>query len=767
MKKLTALLLIMSFILTGFSALAAEKYESADSIIRSDYIQSRKNGNIFSLADKNIKFTQSYENITNEKAEIQSAYQVWDEDGMRVKAYPSRSIEIPAGEKATLEFSIENPGKYGLYTLKIENRVNVNGVSYKKTFEECFSVCITLNENNVDPDFGFTQQIISKGYGDADITSALMRKTGANWYREDCLTWGMVEEVKGVLKIPEGAKEKLQKIKDNGLEVICILNGTNGKPYDTIDDTIDAYARYCGFVAEQLDGIVDHFEIWNEWNNKKESYATPATYAKLLTKAYKALKDVNENNTVIGCVTAGIDYVWIGKVLYELKNSGDTNVMDAVSVHCYPWTAENGVDEEQLINDTNMLKTVLKNYSLDIPVFLTEVGFSTFDGPVVWIEPCTEEQQLNSLVLVKALNKAYGWYDKLLQYCFHDRANLAGVESNWGLVNCWQRGFTENPEAELTPYGAKPSYLGVAVMNYFTGGNTELQEMLKDENDRAYMFKFKNNNLSKNVMLCINGDLNTPAQKSIELDTNKVKIYDKYGNFAGEEISEAGTFSFEISSEPMYVVWPLEGTWEEEETGKLLNVAVNENTRTVTISGNAQAPGDLVSVMIVSNGEELDEYDPGSVLYVGQATADDYNRYKLSFVMTELKDSFDVYANSKLRREKQKEDLIFSYSIPEIKVMQDGMDVTSMSDLEASSSVDIELRGFSDLTGEKPALIIAQYGEGKLLFVELDEEAVGDCTLPGSEIKKSFEVKEGVDNIKVMYMNTSNVKPFVASYEIE
>lgn len=770
MKKLTALLLAFVCILASFNVLVKAEYDGADSVISAGYIVSGKVGNIFSITDENIKFTQEYENIAKETANLQSVYQVLDEDGVIIKEYPSRSIEIQVGEKASLEFTIENPGKYGLYTLKIENCISVNGVSYDKTYEEEFSICIDLNESNVDPDFGFAQQIVRNGYGDADVTPALMRKAGAGWYREDLLTWSMVEKTKGVYKIPDGTKEKLQKIKDSGLKVICILNGTNGSLYKfpSTEEGINAFVAYCEFVAKELDGIVDHYEIWNEWNKKIESdttgyYKRTDIYASVLTKAYDAIKAVNENNTVIGCVTAGIDYEWIEGVLISL---GGTKAMDAVSVHSYPWTETNGVNEAEFVGDTTLLQGVLQKYSLDIPIFLTEVGFSTFEGPTNWMAPCTEEEQLNSLVLINTMNKAYGLFDKVLQYCFHDRANLSGVESNWGLVNCWQRGFTENPEAELTPYGAKPSYLGIAAMNYFTGGNAQFQKMIKEPLDRAYMVQFKNTNLNKNVMVCINGDLENSAEKSIELDTNKVKIYDKYGNFVEEQTSENGTFSFEVKAEPTYVMWPLDGeAWEDD--GKFLNVAVNENTRTVTISGQAEMVGDLVSVVVEKKGEELFKYTPERVLHVGQVTADINGEYRLSFVMPELSGEFLVYANSKLRKDKQMEDLVLSYSVPEIKVMQNGEDVLKFSDLNTEEYVDIELRGFSDLTDEKPTLIIAQYSGGRLEFLELDDEAVGDCKKPGAEIKKSFEVKQGVDSIKVMYMNISKAKPFVASYEIK
>ena len=759
MKRLTVLLLVLTCIISTVNVSA-----DADSVITAGYIQSEKAGNIFSAADTSIKFTQSYKNIVSEAVVLQTAYQVWNEDGVRIKEYPLRSIEIPSGGEKIVDFVVENPGRYGLYTLKIINSITTKRESYTQIYEEGFSVCIELDEKNANPDFGFAQQIIKNGYGNVDVTPSLMRNAGASWYREECFVWSAVEKSKGVYTLPDGAKEKLRKIKDSGLEIVCILNGTNGSLYKFPSTTegIDAFVAYCGFVARELDGIVDHYEIWNEWNKKKETdtgdyYKRTDLYAEVLKKAYKAVKAVNENNTVIGCVTAGIDYEWIDGVLTSL---GTEKAMDAVSVHCYQWTAENGVDEAQLINYTAELRNVLKEHSQDIPIWITEVGFSTFEGASTWIAPCTREQQLNSLVLVNAMNKAYGLYDKLIQYCFHDRANIAGVESNWGLVNCWQRGFTDNAEAELTPFSAKPSYLGIAAMNYFTGGNTELLEVIKEEQDRAYMLKFKNNNLKENVMLCINGDINTTTEKTVELGTDKVKIYDKYGNLTETKTSENGSYTFEVSAEPMYAVW-------SESDRSFLNVEVEENTKTVTISGKAEAPEDLVSVLIVSKGKALDGYEPERTLFVGQATADENSEYSISFVMTELSGQFDVYANSKLREEKLKEDMVFAYSVPEIKVMQSEADVHRMSELNVSAPVDVELRGFNDLSDENAVLIIAQYSQNVLKFAEFDKEAVGDCTQPGSEIKKSFEVKDGTDKIKVMYINANNTKPFVAAYEIK
>ncbi len=764
MRKLTALLLALVCLLTSFSVSAAGNV-NVDSVIASGYIQSGKIGNIFSITDTVIKFTQEYENISNSTANIVAEYKVLDENNNTIKEYSGLKLEIPAGEKATFEFAVENPDKYGVYTLEVPILVSVNGTTYAKTYKEGFSVCIDLTGENADPNFGFAQQIVNRDFGDVDVTPTLMRNAGATWYREECMSWSKVEkDSRGVYTIPEGTIEKLQKIKDSGLKIVCILNGTNPLyNFPKSDEAINAFVKYCEYVAKQFDGIVDHYEIWNEWNVKQETdtegyYNKTDVYAKVLAKAYTAVKNVNPNNTIIGCVTGSIDYAWIDRVLESLDG---TKAMDAISVHSYPWKKDDGVDEAQLIDDTARLREVMEKHSVDVPIWLSEIGFSTFDGETTWLAPCTNEQQLNSLVLVNAINKGYSLFDKLIQYSFHDRADFSAIQSNWGLVNCWQRGFTDKPEAELTPYGAKPAYLGIAAMNYFTGGNTVFEGMEKAEQDEVYMLKFRNNNLRSNVMLCINGDIDSSVEKSIVLDTNELKVYDKYGNCVNKMVSDTGEFALDISAEPMYLTWPVEGGSE------FLNVSVNENTKKVIISGVAEAPGDLVTVMVVSKGEELSSYDPERTLFVGQATADAYGEYQMSFIMPEILGQFEVYANSTMRREKKKNDLVLSYSVPEIKVMQSGVDVYAMSELNASNPVELELRGFVDLADEEPVLIIAQYKEGQLVSAQLDDKAIGDCTEVGNEIKKSFSVQNGVDKIKIMYMNINNMKPFVAAYEIK
>lgn len=775
MRKLTAVLLVLFYVLTSFSVFAASDAD-VDSVISSGYIESGKIGNIYSVTDAVIKFTQEYENISTATVRIIAEYKVLDENNNIIKEYSGLNREIPAGEKATLEFAVENPDKYGVYTLEVSILVSVNGTTYTKTYEEGFSVCIDLTGENADPNFGFAQHIINRDFGDADVTPTLMRNIGATWYREECLTWRKVEKSKGVYTIPEGTIEKLRKIKDSGLKIVCILYDTNPfYKFPKDDESIEAFAAYCGFIAKEFDGIVDHYEIWNEWNVKQETdteeyYKKTDVYAKVLAKAYTAVKNVNPNNTIIGCVTGSIDYAWIDGVLESLNG---TKAMDAISVHSYPWKKDDGVDETQLIDDTAELKKVMEKHSVDVPIWLTEIGFSTYEGETTWLAPCTNEQQLNSLVLVNAINKGYGLFDKLIQYSFHDRANLSAIQSNWGLVNCWQRGYAEPPtdeslpipeplpESYMTPYGAKPAYLGIAAMNYFTGGNTVFEGMEKSDQDEAYMLKFRNNNLCSNVMLCINGDINTPVEKSIALDTNEVKVYDKYGNCVDKMVSDTGEFTLEISAEPMYLTWPVEGGSE------FLNVSVNENTKKVIISGVAEAPGDLVTVMVVSKGETLSSYDPERTLFVGQATADAYGEYQMSFIMLELAGQFEVYANSTMRKEKKMNDLVLSYAVPEIKVMQSGVDVNIMGDLNISNPVDIELRGFVNLADEEPVLIIAQYEDGQLVSAQLDDKAIGDCTEVGNEIKKSFNVLSGVDKIKIMYMNINNMKPFVAAYEIK
>ena len=585
---------------------ASAQYTVCDPDAEEDYVTygaltpvGTHTGNIF-YGSEEIKFRISVTNNYSGKVYGQYTATITDENDVQVGGtITSDQASLQAGGSGYHEITIPVKGrKYGNYVLTVDTKSGPD-LSDPQKFQTSklatkFSVCIPLNSSNINEGFGFNQVIVNPRTGtvaDAEALRPLMQNAGARWHREDVL-WNGVENT--ATAIAQGAsqykdlatyKERLRRLRDDyGIHTVCILKGTHdsydggGTPYTTTG--INGFAAFCGEVARQLDGVVDHYEIWNEWNisafNDDPVLKGPDVYARLLMASYDAIKTVNSENQVIGCDTAGIPNGingWIDTVLKTIRNEGDPNknyYMDAISVHTYEYYGENdpnghasGFPEQEINTKVNGLKDLLDNYGLrnNMQIWLTETGFSTYTGSGTSENPdgsdsagCSEQEQLNALVMLNVANKAYGWFDNVFQYCFSNRGtDRSAIQENWGVVNNWGKD-------QIQGYGvipkscAKPAYLGLAAMNYFIGGNAEYLSKEEDIENRLYAFSFYNHNLNKKVTLVIAGGLNNSVQKRLNIGYKKIDVYDKYGNWKQSMTSSNGQYRVPISSEPAYIV---------------------------------------------------------------------------------------------------------------------------------------------------------------------------------------------------------------------
>ena len=763
----------MCIVITNVSMLSAVTAlaEQSDSLVQCDYITSEKTGNIFANTD-DISFTQTVKNTASETVFSKYSWNITDETGTLVKSY-SWTETFSANETKNRSISIENPKKFGIYTINVREENYASSKpnrKYTDTYSEEFSVCISLNASNIDPDFGFNQVMVNGG----DYKSAvpLMKGAGAKWHRESVMWQGVEPKVKGTYIDLGPYKEKLRQINESNMESLCVLTGRNPL-YDSgnnpsSDEAIEAFADFCAHIAQEFKGIVNYYEIWNEWNAKNfnPTLVPASTYAKVLRAAYKAIKAVDPNIVVIGCDSAGIVPSWIQSVLVSpALNDGTGNIyMDAISVHCYDYSATDAFPEEQFIDEVKSLKALLDTYKIDIPIWLSEIGFSTYDNSNPGFVPgCTRETQLNSMVMLHAINKAYGLVDKLIQYCLCDNADKSYIEANWGVVNCWQRDYTTKPEAKLLPNGAKPSYLGVAAMNYFIGGNCDYVNMTKD--DRSYEFEFYNHNLDKKVILAINGGFNNIQTKEFKLGCTSIDIYDKYGNLTKHMESPTGEYTVDTYSDPIYIT----GNFKESDVyypDIKLSASIDLNTQKVTITGKTYEPNDPVSVMVVTQGEELSAYDPARVKYLAQTVSDAEGNFKIVYSADSYDGAYKIYANSQKRRAKVVEDLEFVYNVPKIAVTENGIELTQMSEVSAGDRPIVKLTGVETTDTQTPKLIVAQYEGNNLKNVKM-VDAVGSFKTLGDEFLTDFTVVSGADRIKLVYWDMDSLTPMVAYYEIK
>ena len=728
-----------------------------------------KVGSIF-LATDAIEFTQTITNKSDEDVVSEYTWTVTDETGTYSATY-NGADDLGAGETKTRNITFDNPGKYGIYTISArEDSFAASNPAYKYTVYNSyeFSVCIALDESNYDTKFGFNHKLVGVN-GEYELTVPLMIQAGAVWHRESIMWQGVEPKEKGTYISLETYKERLRWIKASGINSVCVLTGRNPL-YDnnycpSSDEGIAAYANFCAFVASELSGIVDHFEVWNEWNAKNfnPSLEPPETYAKVLKAAYAAMKAANPNVTVIGCDVAGVNpaqVTWIRRVLNALN--GET-AMDAISVHSYDFLEDSGFPELQYVEKVRAIKDLMTQYNLDIPLWLSEVGFSTYDSSNPGFVPsCTEKEQLNSMVMLNVINKAYGLFDNLIQYCFYSKNNAPGIEYNWGVMKSDQTSYPGPLEPAIVPTGAKPAYLGIAAMNYFVGGNATFVD--KIGSDRRYAFRFRNGNLDKDVIVAINGGIVNNSVRDFDLGCQSISVYDKYGNLKEEMTSKTGVYQIETTAAPTYIVGDFTKL-EEYIPDIRIRAAADLNSNEITISGNAGEPHDTVSLMVVTKGSELRTFSSSRVKYLGQVTSDRQGNFSAKYTADTVEGEYQIYINTEKRRSKLIKDLEFTYSLPGISVTKNGEAITSMSQLTAGDTPSVTLTGLESLGEYSPQLIVAQYAGNELININFID-AAGPYETPDGGFETDFTVAEGADRIKVMHWYLNTLTPVIAYYEI-
>ena len=772
-KKILAALCVISMVLINCSMIFSINVSAEDALVDIGPVLSNKTGNIFEATDT-LSFGQTFKNNTENQIAIRCTTEILDEGGAQVWTRTWPDAYLAGGAQKTFTFTLESPGKYGVFTLKLTELALIDGNTYRRVYEKKFSICKTLNTSNLNPQFGYNQAMVRTGVADPAVATQLMLKSGAKWHREG-IEWPEIEQSEGVYSISASAKTRLQGVKNSGLETVCILKGANpiytGYYTDprtgekkakapSTDEEIAAFANYCRYVATELGGLVEYFEIWNEWNvkNFNPSQETPETYAKVLKAAYNAIKSVNPDYKVLGCAISGFDTTWIGRVLTA---NGGTPYMDILSLHDYEFSLADGFTEQQFITNVGTIKSLLARYSLDLPLWLTEAGFSTYDNSTEGFVPgCTESEQRNSMVMLNAVNKAYGLFDKVIQYCLYDGNDATHIESNWGVLNSWtDEGLTGTAKTNFVANAAKPAYPALAAMNYFIGGNTEFINKTVNAGAREYAFEFYNNNMKKPVTLLINGGLSNSGARSVDLGCTEVELYDKYGNFIEKKTSDTGEYNITVSTEPLYAV-------AAAGTKIRVDAHIDYNTGIATVSGATETPFDLVSLMLVTDGEPITTYDASRIEYLDQATSDGDGAFSFEFAPEDPAGDYQIYVNSKSRRNKNIQDVVFTYSAAGIKLFKNNTEVTNLTQLSAGDTVNVKVGGTAVTGADIPKIIVTQYKDGKIVDVSA-VSAAGDASTAGNEIVKPFTVASGIDKIKVMYWKMGSLESIVESFEIQ
>jgi len=178
--------------------------------------------------------------------------------------------------------------------------------------------------------------------------------------------------------------------------------------------TIKGFIDYARAIASRYKDKVPIFEIWNEWNigfgsNGKYNWSNagkmdangtyinhsptmPEYYLQILRQVQPVIKSIAPNSKVLAGVTAGIDWEWTHRFI----DAGGWKYVkeDGFSIHPY-FDNTLGYDHKKTPEEAIALLDVYQETFrwwvhkkenipfddvADIPLYITEVGFSTYNG---------------------------------------------------------------------------------------------------------------------------------------------------------------------------------------------------------------------------------------------------------------------------------------------------------------------------------------------------------------------------------------------------
>lgn len=265
----------------------------------------------------------------------------------------------------------------------------------------------------------------------------LTKKLGADSVRADT-GWKMVETTKGVYKIPPAWDQFVNNARDRGIEPLLILDYGNGF-YDggklpRSQSAIEGFVRFATFVVTHFAGRVHYYEVWNEWNTGTGGYypgGSAEAYSRLFDATYAAIKRVDPGAVVLAAAGYGDWYEQIARL-------GVAARADGVAIHPYvpkepgyqPLVGSNGPERSaKRVMDVENAMSRLSG-GKEIPLYITEIGWSTSTGKRGYPEQDVASMAERSLLMFAALPYVRGvwWYDLI-----DDGPDSANPEARFGL----------------------------------------------------------------------------------------------------------------------------------------------------------------------------------------------------------------------------------------------------------------------------------------------------------------------------------------------
>ena len=294
---------------------------------------------------------------------------------------------------------------------------------------------------------------------DWDVVMDSADAAGVQWAREQ-FDWDVIEPSDGEYSWTSYDKV-IDEYSQRGIKMVGLLtyssSWASSNPYDPDAEfyppDATAWKDYVATVAGHYKNEVNYWEIWNEPNHSGFWKGSVTEYADLITAASTAIKAANPNAKIVLGGLSGSDADYLDDLYTAI---GDASVIDVVAFHLYR-TAEGTFNHSpedsldglnSLVTDIYNVKTIIrKNDKAKTPIWLTELGWTTYTGGV------TTTQQAQFLMRAYTIALAIPNVKKVFWYSFSDTSSdQTQSEAKFGLVDTE---YSEKPALDAFTFTKK------------------------------------------------------------------------------------------------------------------------------------------------------------------------------------------------------------------------------------------------------------------------------------------------------------------------
>ena len=480
----------------------------------------------------------------------------------------SQSVSIGGKKQIKVDFAPVYSAQNGFGKLEFSVSVTLNGETYTVVTDPFTRV--NGSETTIS-DIGYnTYMYLSTNWRNATVLDHInaLGAGGFGMIRES-LEWEAIEVGNsGTYRISESYLDYLRSIKQNGGRILWVL-GYNNRNYGVSTNTIiptaengtlEPFKNYCEWVVQELDGIVDDFEVWNEPDIEFFNQTQSAQqYYDLLKAVYPLIKNARANRSanVVGMATSsGIGANILSKdgpgspnnaggkpFMYYVVQLGGLNYMDKVSIHDYPQGAFDIAENRNFTYFFSRVFSELGTYSK--PIIISEIGYST------GIYSVTQKARFMAriLPLIKSLKTRSGYSNVNIDgICFYQLFDKKArtQENKSDPEFCFGSLYDDT--------SAKPDFISTAFSNKMLG-NVSSVSVITENGSGLNKYSFTTENGENAYVMWYNDD-NSPSSQTVTFSNRsgyRTKVYDMYGNL--ESISNSNSVAFNLSTNAKYVVY--------------------------------------------------------------------------------------------------------------------------------------------------------------------------------------------------------------------